>query len=89
MNILVSQPNNKRLYTHACQYLVIYLSDDEKTMFVSEISRGHSADEVDAAIFESDEKEVNVCLRLDMGIRGLMDVRKMLYLISLCSHGLF
>ncbi|XP_052278095.1 uncharacterized protein LOC127876719 [Dreissena polymorpha] len=57
VNILVSQPNNKRLYTHACQYLVIYLSDDEKTMFVSEISRGHSADEVDAAIFESDEKE--------------------------------
>lgn len=49
------------MYSHACQYLVLYLADDEKTLFVSEISRGQGGEDTAAAeTFENVEKEVSI-----------------------------
>ncbi|WAR21226.1 HIL-like protein [Mya arenaria] len=60
VDVLVSQPNKKRLFAHACQYLVIYLADDEKTPFVTGITSGHVTDDVDSGLFENTEKEKKV-----------------------------
>lgn len=56
VDILVNQPKKKRSFCHACQYLVLYLADDEKSSFVSEITKGQVLDDVDGEVFE-EEKE--------------------------------
>jgi len=59
VDVFVSQPGKKRSYCHACQYLVLYLADDEKTPFVSEISTGvHGVEEAESELFTNVEKEV-------------------------------
>jgi len=59
VDILVSVKGKKRSYTHACQYLVLYLHDDEKTNFVSEVTQGHVLEEVAGSLYDGEEREVN------------------------------
>lgn len=58
VDIFVNQPKKKRSFCHACQYLVLYLADDEKSLFVSEITKGQVLDDMDGDVFEQEEKEV-------------------------------
>jgi hypothetical protein len=57
---MINQPKKKRSFCHACQYLVLYLADDEKSPFVNEITRGQGADDIDSEVFEQEEKEVKL-----------------------------
>lgn len=57
VDILVSQPKKKKSFVHACQYLVIYLAEDERSPFVNEIARGQSSEDADGEIFEPENEK--------------------------------
>lgn len=49
MDIYASESKKKRNFTYACQYLVLYMADDEKLPFVEEICRGQELVESESA----------------------------------------
>ena len=60
IDIYASESKKKRTFSYACQYLVLYLAEEEKSSFVEEISRGQTLEETESgsATYVEDEKEV-------------------------------
>ena len=64
MEIYASESKKKRVFTYACQYLILYLPDEERSSFVEEICRGHKVEDTESgnASYQEDEKEVTEIL---------------------------
>ena len=62
VDIYASESKKKKNYTYACQYLVLYLADEEKSPFVEEICRGQALDETESGntSYLEEEKEVGI-----------------------------
>ena len=60
IEIYASESKKKRSFAYACQYLILYMAEEEKTPFVEEICRGQSRDDSEAAnaSYLEAEKEV-------------------------------
>lgn len=52
LDILVNQPRSQHTFCQACQYLILYLMEDEKSAFVHEILRGQSTEDSIRVIVE-------------------------------------
>ena len=64
MEIYASESKKKRVFTYACQYLILYLPDEERSSFVEEICRGHKVEDTESGntSYQEDEKEVTEIL---------------------------
>ena len=60
IEIYASESKKKRSFAYACQYLVLYMADEEKSQFIEELCRGQSRDDSEAAnaSYLETEKEV-------------------------------
>ena len=60
IEIYASESKKKRSFAYACQYLVLYMADEEKSQFIEEICRGQARDDLEAtgASYLEEEKEV-------------------------------
>ena len=62
IEIYASESKKKRSFAYACQYLVLYMADEEKSQFIEELCRGQSRDDSEAAnaSYLETEKEVTM-----------------------------
>ena len=59
VDVFVSEKKSKHLFHHACQYLVLYVGDDENSPFVDEICRDQVIDDVSNDVYTQNENEVS------------------------------